>query len=197
MLAPKSQVLLGTRNPGKLREIQGALRDLGLVFVSLADFPDVKDIEETGSTFAENARLKAQHYREATGLASLADDSGLLVDALGGLPGVKSARFAPTDPERIRKILELMCPFPHLEQRTAHFVCALCLATSDGLIEVEGRVSGLLALEPSGSNGFGYDPIFYYPPEGKTFAGMSAEEKNRVSHRSAALALLRKRLLTG
>ena len=194
MLAPNSQVLLGTRNPGKLREIQKVLADLGLVFLSLADFPDVNDIEETGSTFAENARLKAVHYRAATGRASLADDSGLLVDALGGRPGVLSARFAPTDPERISKVLELVCAFPDPEQRTAHFVCALCLATAEGMIEVEGRVSGFVAAKPSGSGGFGYDPIFYYPPAGKTFAEMTADEKNAVSHRAVALGLLHDKL---
>lgn len=197
MLPLKSPALLGTRNPGKLREIQEVLKDSNLAFVSLADFPHVTDIEETGATFAENARLKALHYRGATGLPSLADDSGLSVDALGGRPGVMSARFAPTDPERIRGILDLMRSFPRPEQRAAHFVCALCLVTDEETIEVEGRVSGVLASGPSGSNGFGYDPVFYYPPAGKTFAEMTSEEKNRVSHRAVALRLLRERLLAG
>jgi XTP/dITP diphosphohydrolase len=187
-------VLLGTRNPGKLREIQDVLGDLELRLLSLADFPEVSDVEETGGSFLENARLKAEHYRRQTGLPSLADDSGLVVDALDGRPGVLSARFAPTDPERILKLLELMRPFPAPERRSARFVCAICLAADWGSVEVEGRVEGLIAARPSGSHGFGYDPIFYYPPMNKTFAEMTAAEKNCVSHRFVALGLLREKL---
>jgi len=190
---PATPLLLATRNQGKAREIQQVFSDLR--FVSLSDLSGIPDADETGETFAANARLKSVYYREATGLPCLADDSGLEVFALGGAPGVKSARYAATDPLRITKLLEQLRPFQDPERRRARFVCALCLCLGpDQLIEVEGDVAGWIAHIPAGEHGFGYDPIFYYPPLNKTFAEMSPEEKNKVSHRSRALETLRERL---
>jgi len=190
---PATPLLLATRNQGKAREIQQVFSDLR--FVSLSDLSGIPDADETGETFAANARLKSVYYREATGLPCLADDSGLEVFALGGAPGVKSARYAATDPLRITKLLEQLRPFQDPERRRARFVCALCLCLGrDQLIEVEGDVAGWIAHTPAGEHGFGYDPIFYYPPLNKTFAEMSPEEKNKVSHRSRALETLRERL---
>ncbi len=193
MNQPAKQLLLATRNQGKAREIQQVFHDLH--FLSLSDLSDIPDVEENGETFAANARLKALYYREVTGLPCLADDSGLEVYALGGAPGVKSARFAASDPLRITRLLEQMRPFQDPARRRARFVCALCLCLGpDHMIEVEGDVAGWIAYAPAGQHGFGYDPIFYYPPLQKTFAEMSPEEKNQVSHRSRALETLRERL---
>jgi len=190
---PANPLLLATRNQGKAREIQQVFRELR--FVSLCDFPGVPDVEENGETFAANARLKAVHYHQLTGLSCLADDSGLEVSALAGAPGVKSARYAPTDPLRIARLLDELSAFVEPQSRQGRFVCALCLCFApDRLIEVEGDVTGRIALAPAGQQGFGYDPIFYYPPLGKTFAEMTPEEKNLVSHRSRALEALRRAL---
>ncbi|HXK59447.1 MAG TPA: RdgB/HAM1 family non-canonical purine NTP pyrophosphatase [Acidobacteriota bacterium] len=195
ILAPKSQLLLATRNQGKAREIQAVLHDLDLRFLTFADFPWLSDVEETGATFAENALLKAKYCWEKTRVATLADDSGLAVDALGGQPGVLSARFAPTDRERISRLLDLMSSIKAPEDRKARFVCALCLVHASGIVQVEASVEGLITTEPAGQSGFGYDPIFFYPPLGRTFAELSNTEKNAVSHRFLALKKLRAKLL--
>ncbi len=195
-MAPTSKLrfLLATQNNGKAREIRSALSPFNIKVESLLGRDDLPEALESGATFAENARLKAEHYHQLTGLPTLADDSGLVVDALGGKPGVHSARFAPTDKERIEKLLRMLDSLPSPFSRSARFVSAVCLLLPDRLIEVAGEVQGELIQEPRGSNGFGYDPIFYYPPLGKTFAQMTAKEKNKVSHRARALEKLRQQL---
>jgi XTP/dITP diphosphohydrolase len=185
---------VATRNLGKVREIQAVLKDFGFATISLSDTAPILEPEETGATFAANALLKATYYHQATGLPALADDSGLMVDALGGAPGVLSARFAATDAARCARVLALMRDFPAPSERSARFVCAMCLYGPTGALEVEGCAAGLVATAPAGSNGFGYDPIFFYPPLARTFAQLDAAEKNRVSHRARALEALRERL---
>ena len=182
--------LLATQNKGKAREIRSALSPFNIELESLLERGDLPEALESGTTFAENARLKAEHYHHLTGLPTLAEDSGLVVDALDGKPGVHSARFAPTDKERIEKLLRTLDSLPSPFSRNAHFVSAVCLLLPDHLIEVAGEVHGELAQEPKGTHGFGYDPIFYYPPLGKTFAQMTVEEKNQISHRAQALERL-------
>ena len=186
--------LLATQNKGKAREIHSALSPFNIEFESLLERDDLPEALESGTTFAENARLKAEHYHHLTGLPTLAEDSGLVVDALGGKPGIHSARFAPTDKERIEKLLRMLGSLPSPLSRSAHFVSALCLLLPDQLIEVAGEVHGELTQEPRGTHGFGYDPIFYYPPLGKTFAQMTVAENNQISHRAQALEKLRQRL---
>lgn len=187
--------LLATLNKGKLRELQSALADLGIDLVSLDDYPDVPEAVEDGETFAENARKKALHYWRFASLPTIADDSGLMVEALGGEPGVYSARLAPDDPSRIRTVLEALEQIGPEASRRAGFVCALCAILDEShRIEVEGTVEGRITAEPRGSRGFGYDPIFLYEPLGRTFAELSAEEKNAVSHRAVALQKLKARL---
>ena len=184
--------LLATKNDGKLAELEAVLGAQGVEFTTLADFGELPDAIEDGLTFSENARKKAAHFYALTGLPTIADDSGLTVDALGGEPGVYSARYAPSDPERIQRLLGALSSVESLEHRTAHFVCAICLFLSpDDQLEVEASVSGVITELPSGTEGFGYDPVFFYPPLQKTFAELSREEKNRVSHRALALAKLR------
>ncbi len=190
----KLRLLLATQNRGKAREIRSVLSPFNIEFEFLLGRDDLPEALESGTTFAENARLKAEHYYQLTGLPTLADDSGLLVDALGGKPGVHSARFAPTDKERIEKLLQMLDSRPGPSSRSARFVSAICLLLPEDLIEVTGEVQGELTLEPRGTHGFGYDPIFYYPPLGKTFAQMTVEEKNQISHRARALEKLRQRL---
>ena len=168
---------------------------------SLADFSAIKEVKEDGATFAENARKKATGYAGITGLWTLADDSGLVVDALGGAPGVNSARFSGERPkEADRKILDrrnmdkvlslLKGATP--EKRTARFVCCLCLASPEKtLIETQGTLEGVIVDKPAGTGGFGYDPIFYVPQLGKTVAQLDEDEKNAISHRGNALRKLR------
>jgi XTP/dITP diphosphohydrolase len=189
---------VATTNPGKLGEIRQMLGgEIG--WVGLADFPDIPEIEEDGKTFAENARKKAIGYAKATGLGTLADDSGLVVDALGEQPGVKSARFSGAkdkdrkvvDRKNIEKLLKLLKDIPE-EKRTARFVCCLCLASPEKvLIETEGKLEGIIIDEPAGDNGFGYDPIFFVPKLNKTVAQLTAEEKNAISHRGNAIRKLK------
>jgi XTP/dITP diphosphohydrolase len=170
-------------------------------WVGLADFPGIGQVEEDGATFAENACKKATEYAKATGLWTIADDSGLVVDALAGEPGVKSARFSGErlpgeertliDHRNIAKVLELLKDVPK-EKRTARFVCCLCLASpQEILIETQGTLEGLITDREIGSNGFGYDPIVFVPGANKTVAQMTAEEKNAVSHRGNALRKLK------
>ena len=189
----KLRFLLATQNRGKVREICSALSLFNIEFEFLLGRDDLPEALESGMTFAENARIKAEHYHQLTGLPTLAEDSGLVVDALGGKPGVHSARFAPTDKERIEKLLRMLDSRPGPSSRSARFVSAICLLLPEDLIEVTGEVQGELAQEPRGTHGFGYDPIFYYPPLGKTFAQMTVEEKNQISHRALALERLRER----
>jgi XTP/dITP diphosphohydrolase len=195
---------MATRNPGKIRELQAILRDTGVALLSLADFPHLPDIPEEGATFAENAAVKARAVARLTGHAALADDSGLMVDALKGAPGVFSARYAqdrtapapPTDADNWRKLLEAMQGVPWVE-RGARFVCELALATPDGrLLTARGECKGVIALEPQGETGFGYDPVFWVPEYGATMAQLGPEIKNRISHRAKALAAFKELLST-
>jgi XTP/dITP diphosphohydrolase len=190
------QLLLATTNPGKLREIRGLLHDTPVELVTLDSLPRVEGPAETGQTFAENARLKALHYNRATGIPSVADDSGLEVDALGGLPGVQSARWAGTDyAVKFRRIYDLLSE-RGLEGSPARFVCAVALAAGGRIeYEAQGTVAGEIAPEPRGSNGFGYDPIFLYPPLGRTLGEVDVELKATLSHRGAAFRALRRYLL--
>jgi XTP/dITP diphosphohydrolase len=188
------KLLFATRNPGKLRE----LRDLvgsGLEIQSLDDYPHLPEVAETGETFEQNAQLKALAYARSTGVATVADDSGLCVEALGGRPGVLSARYAPgPDAARIEKLLREMSDVPE-QRRAAAFRCALCLAFPDGWSVTEtGDCHGLIARSPRGSNGFGYDPLFILPELGRTMAELAPEEKARISHRARAWARMRPHL---
>ncbi len=184
---PEPILMLATANKKKVVEMQQILAPYAHIrVVSAADFT-VPEPEETGDTFAANAELKAMHYANATGLLSLADDSGLVVDALGGRPGVYSSRYAPTDPERITRLLTELENVP-MEQRSARFECAMCLARPAGVIATSrGALEGRIASEPRGANGFGYDPIFYVPQLDCHLAEASAEQKNQISHRGIAL----------
>jgi XTP/dITP diphosphohydrolase len=192
------KILVASTNPGKLKELQEMLgRDIE--WVGLADFPNIPEIEEDGKTFAENARKKALGYAKATGLWTLADDSGLVVDALGGQPGVKSARFSGDkdknrgllDHKNMAKVLDLLKDVPK-DKRSARFVCCLCLASPEKvLIETEGKLEGVITNQPAGENGFGYDPIFFVPKLNKTVAQLTNEEKNETSHRGNAIRKLK------
>lgn len=194
------KILVATTNPGKIAELR-AMLGTDLRWLSLADLGAMPEIAEDGATFAENARKKAVGYAQVSHLWTIADDSGLVVDALGGAPGVKSARFSGAKPEdadrtlidhrNIAKVLELLEGVPQ-EQRTARFVCHLCLASPEKvLIETEGTLEGLITNEEIGSNGFGYDPIFYVPHLKKTAAQLTREEKNAISHRGNAIRKLK------
>jgi XTP/dITP diphosphohydrolase len=186
-------ILIGTRNPGKLREYAALLGGLNLTFLSLRDVDAGEDIPEPYETFIENAELKAREYAQRAGMVTLADDSGLVVDALGGRPGVYSARYAPgTDADRYTKLLGELAGIPE-PGRTARFVCAAALAAADGtLIETQvGTVEGKIAFAPGeGSNGFGFDPVFI--PEGSdvTLNALTMDEKNAIDHRGNALRQL-------
>jgi XTP/dITP diphosphohydrolase len=193
----KRKILVATTNPGKIAELK-AMLDIDVELVGLADFEGIAEIEEDGVTFAENARKKAVGYAKATGLWTVADDSGLVVDALDGAPGVKSARFSGAkdrdrtllDHRNMAKVLKLLEGVP-TEKRTARFVCALCLASPEKiLIETEGTLEGLIAEQEVGENGFGYDPIFFVPDLNKTVAQLTREEKNAISHRGNAIRKL-------
>jgi XTP/dITP diphosphohydrolase len=187
-------LLLGSSNPGKLREMRQLLagmpyRVLGPADVGLRDVP-----EETGATFMENAILKARHYADKSGLLAVADDSGLSVDALGGAPGLYSSRFGgegAADDERNRRLLERLRGVPP-KRRGARFTSAVA-AVRDGrvLFQAEESVEGSIAEAPTGPNGFGYDPIFFYAPFNKTFGEVDREDKDRVSHRGKSFARLR------
>jgi len=188
-------LLVATTNPGKVREIAGILDGLPIELVTLSDYPQVPEPDETGETFAANAQLKALYYAAATGLASVADDSGLEVDALDKQPGVHSARWFGTDyAVKFRKIYDMLDE-RGLETSTARFVCWVALAEGGRVTyEAEGTVEGLIAREPRGTNGFGYDPIFFYPPFGCTLGELDLARKATVSHRGQAFSALRRHL---
>jgi XTP/dITP diphosphohydrolase len=192
-------LVMATRNPGKIRELQALLGDSGVRLLSLADFPHLPEIPEDGASFAENAAAKARAVARLTGQSALADDSGLVVDALKGAPGVFSARYAqdrtaprpPTDADNWGKLLEELHDVPW-EERGARFVCELALATPDGTLRrARGECAGIIALEPRGHAGFGYDPVFWVPEYGATMAQLGPETKNKISHRARALAAFR------
>ena len=188
------KLVLATRNKGKIAEIKEILADFQAIeLLSLADFPDLPKIEETGTTFEENAILKAKTIAKLTGYLTLADDSGLTVEYLNGAPGVYSARYAgenATDAENNAKLLKALAGVPW-EKREAAFVCVIALCWPQGeCYTCEGRCEGIIALEPKGNYGFGYDPLFYVPAYGKTMAELEPEIKNQISHRAMALKAL-------
>ena len=192
------EVLIATTNPGKLREMTQILRDVPHRLKTLADVPAIEAPEETGASFAENARQKAIYYSRATGMLTMAEDSGFEVDALGGEPGIYSARYLREDAtydERFEDIQRRVRE-SKVSDRSARFVCALALANGAQVVfETAAAVEGILAPAPAGPQGFGYDPIFLYPPYGKTFGEVSDEEKTAVSHRGQAMRAFRDYLL--
>ena len=197
-MATTRKILVATTNPGKVAELT-AMLEADVKWVSLADFSDIAEVQEDGLTFAENARKKALGYAKAAGLWTIADDSGLVIDALQGGPGIESARFCGEicedrkliDHKNIAKVLKLLEGVP-TEKRTARFVCSLCLASPEEiLIETQETLEGLINDKPVGENGFGYDPIFFVPHLNKTVAQLSPEEKNAISHRGNATQKLK------
>ncbi len=198
-MSQSSRVVLATGNKGKIAELAVPLRALGIEVLGLADFPDLPEVEESGSTFAENALLKARTVASATGLVTVADDSGLCVDALGGAPGVHSARYSddmpalPDESRDARNIRKLLSALRSVEEgkRSGRFVCVMAAARPDGTsITAEGTWEGRILDAPRGSNGFGYDPVFYIPGLDRAVAELSREEKMRISHRANALKKL-------
>ena len=183
------KLLLATTNRGKLREYRHLLKGLPFMLVTPADEGIDITVDEKEKTFEKNARLKATTYSRLSGLVALADDSGLEVDALDGGPGIVSARFAGEqagDKDRVEHLLDRLKDVPR-EKRTARFRCVIAIATPEGRTELcDGECPGLIAFEPRGENGFGYDPVFYLPEFGKTIAELSLEMKNQVSHRGKA-----------
>ncbi len=184
------KLLIATKNEGKAKEFKRRFESADLKVISLLDLDEAPDVAETGSTFAENAVLKAEAIMRLTNQPVIADDSGLVIDALDGEPGVYSARYAGPDKDdeaNIDKVLTEMKEVPE-EERTASFQCLLAVAIPDQKTEVfSGSCDGRIAFERSGSYGFGYDPIFYLPSYGKTMAELSPEEKNAISHRGQAI----------
>lgn len=190
------RILLASTNPHKVQEITEILSTIDwreIEIVTLKDFPKLLPVEEDGKTFEDNAIKKAVTYARASGLPTIADDSGLCVDALNGDPSVLSARYAGSDQNALRNCTKLLKALENIPPagRSAHFVCAVALAGPEALAAVaRGRVDGLITHELRGSGGFGYDPVFLYPPLGKTFAELSTEAKNQISHRAEALRAL-------
>lgn len=194
-----AKILVCTHNPHKLEEIEAMLDDLAIEVLSTRDFPDLPEPEETGETFLANALIKADAAFAHTGLPSLADDSGLVVPALGGAPGIYSARYAGVDgadrdQANCDRLRQELAGRPRAE-RAAHFHCSLVLRLqADHYLHVVGECHGEILDEERGSHGFGYDPLFWHPPSQKTLAELLPEEKNRVSHRAHALQQLRQAL---
>ena len=185
-------LVIATRNKGKTAEIKDLLKGFPIDIKNLDDFGPIPPLKEDGNTFDENAYQKASFAARIIGFPALADDSGLLVEALGGAPGIHSARYAgenATDEQRYLKLLDEM---QGKSNRRAAFECVISIAVPTGpALTYEARCQGLITESPAGSNGFGYDPIFFYPPLNKTFAELTREEKNRVSHRGKAFAELK------
>jgi XTP/dITP diphosphohydrolase len=183
------KLLIATNNKGKVREYEILLQGIRFELVTPAQQGIRLEVEETGQTFEENARIKALAFARVSGLTTLADDSGLEVDALKGEPGIRSSRYAgeaATDDDRVRFLLAKMKEVPE-ERRTAHFRCVIALAFPDGRVQIcSGRCDGVIALEPRGKEGFGYDPIFNFPELNKTMAELPMEIKNKISHRARA-----------
>ena len=189
------KLVVATRNKGKIAEIKRLVSDLSQVeLVFLDDFQNLPDIAETGKTFKENALIKAKEIASLTGYWTLADDSGLVVDYLQGAPGVYSARFSgekATDAQNNAKLLSLLKNVPW-EKRQAKFVCVIAICNPKGqCYTLEGECKGYIALEPKGTHGFGYDPVFFVPAYGKTMAELEPEIKNQISHRAMALKRLK------
>jgi XTP/dITP diphosphohydrolase len=194
-----TRLVVATTNRGKLREIAEILAGVPVDLITLADFPPLAVPDEPGPTFADNARVKARYYAAATGELTVAEDSGLEVDALGGAPGVESARYGGVDlpyPEKFA-LIERGLRERDAVDRTARFVCALALARGESILyETRGVVEGVIVREARGTGGFGYDPIFFYPPFGCTLAE-AAGRKSEVSHRGQAFRQLKEFLITG
>jgi XTP/dITP diphosphohydrolase len=197
MVSPgRRRILIATTNPGKIREIRGILAHTPVDLVTLADLPAIPEPEENGTTFADNARLKAVYYAATTGMPSVADDSGIEIDALDKAPGIHSARWHGDDYSvKFKKIYELLAE-KGVATSAARFVAAVAFA-EDGHVAFESRgvVEGTIAPEPKGSHGFGYDPIFFYPPLGCTLAEVDGAVKEGVSHRGEAFRAFRDYLL--
>ena len=187
--------MIATRNKGKIREIREVLNGLGLRIYALSDFPDVPDIEEDGKNFTENALKKARFYSKYFKMMTIADDSGLEVDNLKGLPGIYSARYAgegASSQANNQKLLSALEGVP-VSKRGAKFKCLLAMVSPDGKEAItEGSCKGSIGFKEKGKRGFGYDPLFILPKNGKTMAELSLEEKNKISHRGKALKKLRK-----
>jgi len=186
-----ADLVLATRNQGKLREIRALVEGLPVRIRGLDEFPGMAEVVEDGATFAENAKKKAMAAAAATGLPALADDSGLSVEFLGGLPGVQSARYAGPDADDAannRKLLDALEGQPE-SRRKAAFVCVMALCNPGGNCQIfSGRLNGTILSEPRGRGGFGYDPLFWVPEESQTLAEIPLETKNRISHRGRAMA---------
>ena len=192
------KIVLASKNPHKLVEINRITEKFGFELILQSELGVDLDVEETGTTFEENSLIKAEAVMKATGMPALADDSGICVDALNGEPGVYSARYgfdeSLDDWGRLQLLLKNTENVPD-DQRQAKFVCVITMVTPDGqTIQARGEVHGELLRQPVGQNGFGYDPIFYYPPAGMTTAEMSSEAKNEVSHRANALKIFNEKL---
>ena len=198
-----ADILVATTNPGKINELT-TLLGRAVNWISLDYFKGIEEIKEDGDTFGQNARKKATGYAKMTGLWTLADDSGLVIDALDGAPGVKSARFSGEklkgndrtliDHRNIKKVLRLLESVPD-KKRNARFICSLCLASPEKiLIQTQGTLEGFITDREIGENGFGYDPIFFVPRLNKTVAQLTSEEKNAISHRGNAIRELKNKL---
>ncbi len=188
-------LVVATRNRRKTEEIRGLLKDFDVMIKNLDDFGPIPEVEEDGDTFDDNAYKKASFAARVLGLPALADDSGLLVQALDGAPGVHSARYAGKNTSDEEKCLKLLQAMQGKTDRKAAFECVISIAVPAGpALTYEARCEGLIADKLAGSNGFGYDPVFYYPPLKKTFAELTMEEKSRVSHRGKALTELKAEL---
>jgi len=189
-------IVLATKNKDKIREIRKILSDLTVEFKTMADFPDMPDVEEDGATLEENALKKAMEFHKFTGLPALADDTGLEVDALSGAPGVFSSRFAGEEAsyeDNRKKLLEELKDVPE-ENRGAQFRCVVAFADGSRRMTTEGIVRGKILTEEQGTGGFGYDPVFWVPEFEKTFAEMDLEKKNMISHRGIAFREMKARL---
>ena len=185
-------LVIATRNKGKTLEIKALLKGFPVEIKNLDDFGPIPHLEEDGDTFEENAYKKASFAARILGLPALADDSGLTVEALDGAPGIHSARYAGENATDEQRYLQLLDEMEGKSNRKAAFECVISIAVPTGpALTYEARCEGLITTEPAGSNGFGYDPVFFYPPYNKTFAQITIEEKNRISHRGKALAELR------
>ena len=185
-------LVIATRNKGKTKEIKALLEDFPVEIKNLDDFGPIPHLEEDGNTFDENAYKKASFAARILGLTALADDSGLIVEALDGAPGIHSARYAGENATDEQRYLKLLDDMEGKSNRKAAFECVISIAVPAGpALTYEARCEGLIATEPVGSNGFGYDPVFFYPPYNKTFAQITGKEKNRISHRGKALAELK------
>jgi XTP/dITP diphosphohydrolase len=189
-------LLIASKNRDKVDEIQAILHDLPFKIQTLSDYPDITPPPETGHTFQENALIKARYYYSECGLSVIADDSGLVVPALEGEPGVYSARYAGRDGDykaNNQKLLKKLSGF-RVDRRSAYFVCYAVYYDGSEYTESEGRVEGIITEKERGQNGFGYDPIFLYPKLNRTFAEIKTDEKNKISHRKVAFGMLAKKL---